>query len=373
QGGGCTAASSCLTTFSRNALFISDTNGGSATTIPPQTAGVRSGTFYVRAVETKTDGTCNYALRGSASIDFAYECNNPAICHASNMTRIDTGPVTTVPRNNSGSVTAYTPVTLTFNNAGYAPFAFFYDDVGLVTLHTKYSTTLSWASNAFVVKPYNFLLSNISCTGTACAGNTSKNNPGAADETGAAFVKAGSPFSVTFTAINANSVATPSYGRESPAEGVKLTSTLVSPAGGNNPTMTYTTGVSFTDGIGTGTTFSWGEVGIIKVTPSVDDGNYLSAGDVIGSLSGNLGRFIPHHFKVTAAPGCSGGASFTYSGQAFAATATARNLAGTTTQNYRGTAPVFARATTFTDADVRDPATCTNNPLLAAGYSSGVG
>lgn len=376
DGSSCAVGNSCNTTFLRDAFYFADTNGGSSATIPPQTSGVTSGTFYLRAVNTKADGTCDNALRSGATVNMAYECNNPATCDATDYMRITTIPTTTITRNNAGSVATYTPISMTFNSSGYAPFTFEYRDVGLVTLHAKYSTTLTGASNPFVVKPYTFQLSNITCTSPACAAaNVGGTNPAAADETGAAFVKAGSPFSTTVTVLNAHSVATPSYGKEDPPQGVKLTPNLVAPnvSGANNPAIGNLTAFgTFTNGVATGTTFSWGEVGIITLTPSVDDGNYLAAGDVIGTVSGNIGRFIPHHFKVTAAPGCTGSA-FTYSGQAFEATATARNLAGGTTLNYRGSSPVFAKQTVFSDVDATDTATCTNSTLLAAGYSSGVG
>ncbi len=375
DGTNCAVGNSCSTTYIRDGLYFTDTNGGNPASITSQTAGVRSGTFYLRAVSTRWNGTCNDALNGTKTVDLAYECNDPATCYASNMMQIDTGPVTTIARNNDGSIASYTAVNMTFDGNGYAPFSVIYNDVGQVTLHAKYSTTLTGASNPFIVKPYNFLLSGITCSAPACAtANVTGANPAAADETGAAFVKAGSPFSVTVTSVNASGAATPSYGREATPQGVKLTPTLVSPSGGVNPAIGNLTAFgTFTNGVATGTTFSWREVGIITLRPSVDDGNYLSAGDVIGSSSGNVGRFIPHHFKVTATPGCSGGATYTYSGQPFAATATARALGGTTTENYRGSAPVYAKATTFTDVDASDTATCTNNTLAASGYASGIG
>lgn len=103
----------------------------------------------------------------------------------------------------------------------------------------------------------------------------------------------------------------------------------------------------FSGGRATGTTFSWGEVGIITLTPSVGDANYLGAGDVTGTTSGNVGRFVPFDFAVTRnAPlfdsGCSaaGKDAFTYIGEPFLyqtpplITVTARNRASGTTLNY---------------------------------------
>jgi len=379
QGGSCTAANSCTTTFDRNALFVSDTNGGSPANIPHQTAGIKSGDFWLRAVKTKGDGTCDDALKGNVNISFAYECNNPATCYAANMMRIDTGAVTTISRNNSGGVTSYTAKQMSFNNAGYAPFALIYDDVGLVTLYMNYNNgELTGVSNAFVVKPYDLVFPTgfATCVSPHCAAalGAGGSNPAAADETGGAFVKAGSDFSVAITAVAANYSATPSFGTETPPEVFKVTHSFVAPnvSGSNNPALVHATNFTVAPGTGTvtGTNFRWSEVGIIKFNaPEIGDGNYLAAGNVIGNNpSGNVGRFIPHHFKVTDTPGCS--AVFTYSGQAFTATATARNLAGGTTQNYRGT-PAFARETTFSDAS--GLSSCANTTLVAANYSAGAG
>ncbi len=374
QGGSCTTGSSCLTTFMRDAMYVSDTDGGTSANIPHQTAGIKSGQFFVRAVKTLSGGGCDNSLRGSANIEFAYGCNNPVTCYSTNQMRIETVPTTAIAGNNDGNITTYTSVPMTFNNAGYAPFYLTYDDVGLVTLYMRYTTGgLSGSSNAFVVKPYKFLLSNITCTSPACAAaNGTGTNPAAADETGAAFVKAGSDFSVTVTSVNAALAATPAYGRENPAETVKLTPTLVAPnvSGASNPAIENATAFgAFASGVAVNASARWSEVGIITLTPSVGDGNYLAAGDVIGDTSGNVGRFIPHHFKVTDTPGCSG--VFTYSGQSFEAKATARAKGNTTTQNYRGTSPVFARATTFSDAS--GFSTCANTSLVAANYSGGEG
>ena len=76
---------------------------------------------------------------------------------------------------------------------------------------------------------------------------------------------------------------------------------------------------------------------------------YVTSGAAPGT-TGAAGRFVPHHFDVAVAPTCS---SFTYAGQPFTATVTARNAANNTTVNYDGssaTSPNFAKAVTLTDA-----------------------
>jgi MSHA biogenesis protein MshQ len=201
----------------------------------------------------------------------------------------------------------------------------------------------------FVSRPAGFTISDVQRTSGSFA------NPAAIDATGPAFIRAGEDITLTVTARNASGNATPNFGKESPAEGVDLTSALVSGLGlSANPALGngLIAGAAFTAGAATPTNVSWGEVGIITITPRLGDGDYLGTGaDVIGTASGNVGRFTPHNFAVavndpTFATACTAG-GFTYVGQSFAyasgmepvLTATARNLAGGTTLNYSGTSP----------------------------------
>jgi len=197
------------------------------------------------------------------------------------------------------------------------------------------------SSAGIVVKPAGFVLANIRRTTDA------KTNPGATDVLGPVFIGAGEPFSVQVTAVDANGAATPNFGQESPAESVRLTPTLVAPAGGHNPSITSTQGFDghFVNGVATGTDFSWAEVGIITLTPSVNDADYLGGGNVTGTVSTAVGRFIPANFQVLsgATPSlhtqCG---NFSYLGQpidyavAPTVTITARAADGQTTQNYQG-------------------------------------
>ena len=82
----------------------------------------------------------------------------------------------------------------------------------------------------------------------------------------------------------------------------------------------------------------------------------------------SLGRFIPHHFDTVVTQGCVAGA-FTYSAQPFSVGVTARNLAGSATQNYAGN--FFAKATALSNAG--DATNMTGNTLLAAGFANGAG
>ncbi len=87
--------------------------------------------------------------------------------------------------------------------------------------------------------------------------------------------------------------------------------------------------------------------------------NTANAAGKVGCLFGNtaatnhFGRFFPDHFDVAVTEGCAAG-TFTYSGQPFGATVTARNAAGGATANYQGAS--YARATTLTARNAGDTA-----------------
>ncbi len=352
----------CNLVFADTGFIFSDAAGGSALTIPAQTAGISSNTYYLRAVKkSTTTKACESALAGTTPVSFAYECNNPTTCSTLDYMSINGGASTAITRNNNGSVSSYQPVGMTFDVNGNAPFTLNYGDVGQVTLYAQKSAggallaTLAGVSNAFVVKPAGFVLSGIKQTAAPQLAN-----PAAADAAGAKFMRAGEAFTVTVTSVDANGNATPNYGREIANESVRLsnpTANLVAPVGGFNPAVTGAFG-SFGNGSATGTDFKWSEVGIIKLTPSVFDGDYLGAGDVTGTASGNIGRFYPAQFTlsqvgtdallvprselsnaaINSGIGTNPISTFAYLGEPLQAKfrLTAQNADGATTQNYTG-------------------------------------
>ncbi|MFH1495906.1 MAG: DUF6701 domain-containing protein [Pseudomonadota bacterium] len=310
DGANCVVANSCSTIFNTAGFIFSDTQNGAVATIPTQVAGTSAGTHYLRSVRSSsTTKACEAGLTGAQTVSLAYECNNPATCYSSNLMSVNGGTATTIARNDNGSVTSFSSVNMTFDANGNAPFTFVYSDVGQVKLHARktltadatktppvVAATLTGTSNAFVVKPFGFELSDIKQTASP-----NLVNPGAADATGSKFVKAGEAFSVTATAVTSTGSTAFSYGRETSAEGLKLTSALVGGLGlTNNPALANNTAFgTFSNGVATGTTFSWNEVGIIKLTPSVGDGDYLGVGDVSGPISGNVGRFYAGKFVLS--------------------------------------------------------------------------
>ena len=346
NGTSCSAANSCSTTFNTAGFIIAAAANGAATTLPTQTAGSASSTYYLRAVQSSTTtAACVSALTGSTSVNWAYECNNPTACSASNLMSLTGNSATTIQRNNNAAVASYTAVPMTFDASGNAPFSFSFSDVGRATLwasKTVNSAVLSGSSNAFVTKPAGFAISAIAQT---AAPNLA--NPAAANASGAKFVKAGESFGATVTAQTSSGAATPNYGKETSPEGVLLTPSLLLPSGGASGTLSNATiaGGSFSSGAATVTNLAFSEVGIITITPSAASGSYLGVGAVSGSTSANIGRFVPVGYVLSGGTvthrsglGCSPVSAFSYLGENFRLdfTLTARNLAGATTQNYTG-------------------------------------
>ena len=378
-------------TNTTTACDVSVYKAGFVFDVPNLISGVASNNVNISAVRSSDNTSC-VPLFQNATRDVAFWGNyqNPAAGTLSVLVN-GTGVETTA------SPTYTSLRSLSFDNNGVATLSSVrYDDVGLMQLNARYVGSAGntppdegmvvLGSDTFVVKPDHFELSAIKCT-TADAANcgagalampTPGDNPAAADATGPTFIRAGQPFSVTVTAKNAAGGTTKNYGQESPtSEGVKLTSNLVTGLGlSNNPTLNNADAFgTFTDGVATGTTFSWDDVGIITLTPSVKDGDYLTAGDVSGSTSGNVGRFYPATFTVThtLAAKCSSGSPFTYAGLAgiggktgesftVSGTVKAFGAGGTQTQNYTG---AFAKLGTGDIlADPREGAVAANGVLV---------
>ncbi|CAN5303941.1 hypothetical protein BH11PSE11_BH11PSE11_11360 [soil metagenome] len=378
QNGVCSVANSCSTTFKTTGFIISDTAAGGSFTIPTQVAGTTSPTYYIRAVTSAPPATakaCEAALGpGASTVNFAYECNNPTSCSAGNLMSINGGSSTPITGNSNGSVSTYTPVNLTFDANGSAPFTFNYGDVGRVKLWASKPpsgtlvSTLAGSSNAFVVRPDHFNISNVIRTSDSFA------NPAAASATDPVFVRAGDPFTATVSSRSSTNAITPNYGKETTPQGVRLVPSLVLPVGGVAPALTGATagngviaGTEFgatgqvasdANGVATVTDLGWDEVGIITlgaiiVSPDNAGANtYLGAGAAPSATTGtigNIGRFYPHHFAVLAAPVtnradliCSD--TFTYFGEQLnvSFSLSAQSLTGDNLLNYRDN---FARLT----------------------------
>jgi MSHA biogenesis protein MshQ len=237
-------------------------------------------------------------------------------------------------------------VNLTFDNTGVATTTVQYADVGKMTLNAQYSASgLNMVgTDTFIAAPASFAFSGIS----------------------AGPIKAGTNFNATITARNNASAATPNFGKESTAESVTLSHSLLSPAGGTDPSLgnSVIAGTEFgaggmvndPNGVASVNNLNWGEVGNITLTANLTSASYLGSGLSATSASTTVGRFIPDHFDtavsqvsgvpmpcpnnptvLTCPPLFNG---FIYSGQPFTVNVYARNASGGpsgTTQNYDGT------------------------------------
>jgi len=324
---------------------FSNPAGGVPPFASPQIAGTAFNMYLTAFGQTPNDATCgiitNYA--GNKSLKFWSTYVNPAsgtLQAAVNGTAIATAE--------AGAIAQ----SVAFTN-GQAVVPALYRDAGSLSISMKDDTTgnpglgagIRGSTGAFVSRPATLVVSNISRTSDGVA------NPAAVGAGGAVFIAAGRPFTATVTALESGGAATPNFGRESPPESVKFDASLVLPVTGNAPAVSGLPG-AFSGGVATGTAFSWPEVGIIRLVPRVADGSYLGSGDVIGTPSGNVGRFIPDNLAVALnvpviGTGCGAG-GFSYLGQPLTftvppvITTTARSASGSTTLNYTG---LFMRLT----------------------------
>lgn len=383
---------SCEHAYVNAGFIVSDTPTGGAVAIAAQTAGVGSATYYLRAVKTNPlTKACEAALLGANAVNFGYECVNPATCYGSDLLSVNGGSATTVARNDAGSSASSTPVTMTFDGNGSAPFTLGYADAGLVSLHAGKSvgaTTLTGAAS-FVVKPFGFKLT-ARCSGDGTVNEASQTSPGTGDKR---FCRAGDAFTATVNAIalGDGDPVTPNYGRETVPETIAVAWSRQLPAGsafsdGTLPAGSFSHETGFT-GSFTAADLAWSEVGILRADVSVGSANYLGAGNVASAAY--VGRFYPHHFATTATGQCS--SSFAYSGrpasaasgaavagQPFSLTVAARNAAEITTRNYAASAG-FSRDVSLSLASgsadgqlYRDAVPGGANALPASKFSQGI-
>lgn len=226
-----------------------------------------------------------------------------------------------------------------------------YKDTGRISVHAvdASNTEIAGSTGGFVSAPAELSIAAI----TNASGDA---NPGTAVPSGPFFARAGEAFRVVVDVLDAEGSPTPSFGQEQTPEGVRLTaSTLVAPLGGRNGRLgdgTLVEGAAFVADKGVGrfqnASVAFDEVGAIRMRASIADGDFLGAGDVVGSESGTVGRFAPFRFDVVAnapvfATACAVGA-FTWAGQPFGfapglapeLVVTAESALGDPTVNYGG-------------------------------------
>ncbi|HEY7773353.1 MAG TPA: DUF6701 domain-containing protein [Marinagarivorans sp.] len=261
---------------------------------------------------------------------------------------------------------------LTFVN-GEANFTVNTTDVGSYTFYLA-DKTRSFADVDLVMEsglnsygPFGYYVSVVS-------------NPAATSAAGAAFQAAGEPFRVNVAAVAwqaeddlnddkipdghdspgegsranlANNAVIASFGQETPAESITLSSTLLLPAGGADPGLEdgdtsaalARTVNNFSGGSGFIERVYFDEVGIIELQAQVSDGEYLSqsAGHTLQSqsYSNNVGRFSAARFEFsggTLTEACQTGLDFSYMGQGFTGefSIIPKSSRDTSLQNYTG-------------------------------------
>lgn len=240
-----------------------------------------------------------------------------------------------------------------------------------ISYPTSSPTSTSCSTDNFAIRPASFGSVTASDADSLTAGTarTLVNNTAVS---GNDVHRAGRPFRIAATALNAAGAATSNYAGTPVAS---LTACVLPVAGCTLGALTTGTWLAAS---GTVTTDEAGysEVGafVMKLADAsfaaVDADDSSAAEMTIESAAVNVGRFVPDHFDLTTASTpvfktfndttCAI-RSFTYVGQPFGyltlpeATITAKNAAGATTTNYSGTLWKLAASDatqTYADADV---------------------
>jgi MSHA biogenesis protein MshQ len=308
-----------------------------------QTAGMPFDVHITAYGTTEDDPVCGVieSYNAPSDLQFWYGYANP-----SSGTRSPT--VATLPASPTEAGAGVQSVSF---NQGRAAVSVNYKDVGSLQLFVKDESTgntdlpagIRGGTADFVVRPFDLVVSNVVNAGGA------GNDPTVDSPDDAVFARAGEPFALTVTSVDADGDATPNFGRENIPEEVSFDTLVYAPSGGANPALAATSGLgAFSGGAASGIDFAWNEVGILRLRPRIADGSYLGAGDVVGGDSERIGRFVPSHFTAALnAPeleaACTSGA-FTYEGQPFGyvaglepvITVSARAAGGGAVVNYRG-------------------------------------
>ncbi len=329
--------------------FIEDDGGTISAAVPNQVAARTSPEqLFLQAIRTDVDtGACVsvYPDGATISLEMAAEYRNPLTGAGSQMLVGNNNISTAIASNddNGGaSTTSFSTINLLFGADSKAPITLTYQDVGLMQLHARdtvtlpggVSTTLTGASNDFVVKPYTFVATLIENSGGSA-------NP-ATTSAGDGFVPAGTSFHVVVQAHNLQGDITPNYGNEISPENVALTfDSLIYPSGAGASNGIFNGGgftATSTAGEFESYAVNWNEVGTITAVPDVGDGSYLgSGGAFVTTNTDNIGRFYPADFKlsgISTGYACGSFAYLSEPGLAVRYTLTARNASGATVVNY---------------------------------------
>ncbi len=377
--------------------FVRDTSIPPATHINTQIGGKPSSTapntqnLYLRAVRTDdTTGSpvCVAALdAGTHDINMGYQCLDPNNCTAdelsvSNNLIYDSNAATTLAHNDGATMGNSSAVTLNFDNSGYAPLSFVYNNVGEIALFAGDYITLnggtitSGISDQFVVRPFGLTLDFDNGSSSynmrqqdwsdgvldGSAGDASYSDPSTNPQNSTVFQTAGSNFPAEITAVlwqagddsdnNGepdaaanlyNNASATLFGQQSTSV-MQITHTLQEPAGANSGILTSTFTNPYVNGATTGS-MNWNEVGIIDIQLSLT--SFLGDTSFTSSYTAeDVGRFRPAGFRIKTGSVNDGVldnscGTFNYIGQDFgylvnpAFVVEAINAASAVTTNYR--------------------------------------
>ncbi len=381
------------------------------TPAPARTANVPVTGLYITNLNTSGLPTRLSSTQATAlTMSFAIACRNPSTNAGVRATWAAPTSVQLPLCMSSGATPTSWSSATTFSFPTGSPSvsvasSFNYADVGSVELFMKDGNGLVASSGAFVLKPGSVAL--------VVPGNQAHSPALATD---ARFVRASEAFTMSAQAWTggATPVLAANFGHESVPVLISVAQGVAQTLAADGVTLRDLENMvnlpllnggfgSFTGGSATASTFSFDDVGILKLTPSVSD--YLGGGAVTGSVV-NVGRFVPDHFdtvtdtasalmtcapEFTACTALNGALRMAYAGQSVTVTVTAKTMNGATAFNYSGVKlsggvgnGVFAKAVTLSAWGAAGSAATANPPaapsgsvlggsaLAASGFSSGV-
>jgi uncharacterized repeat protein (TIGR01451 family) len=362
------ATESCAMNFAASSCLFDavEKNANPKTRLFTKLAGVP---FNVDVLRLSSSGAINTSYKGTVAVDLVD--GSSSAC--------PTG---------SGLNTA-TNITYVAGNKGRKTVAFTYDNAARnVRVRAKAGSSLpACSTDSFTIRPQSF----DSIASIANADSTG------ASATATPATKAGSTFSLTagtgVPGYNGNPKANPAL--------IEWGGVSTGALDGSTPgSPVFSTAASAATGNGASGSFTYNEVGYFRFkangvyddTFTVDSGDKAGGDCVVDSFSNALvggkygcgfghaspsnyfGRFIPDHFDTAVTQGCAAG-GFTYSGQPFPLTVTARNAAGGVTANYAGG---YAHEVTLAARNAGDTAdnpgsgVLASNLVLATGFTNGV-
>ena len=290
-----------------------------------------------------------------------------------------------MPAQNSSSWTGLNNVDMAAGKASSVyMYTFRYADVGRIEFLVSDNSGRYGTSGPFVERPDKLAL--------FAPDSNHAGNP-IASPTDPKFVTAGTPFPLTVSALMYGGAPAPNFGKESTpvaiklivkaakdANGDRLADMVADPEKAEDELVLNGSLGAFNGGSATGNAFSYGDVGVLEITPviappdtSTTSGSYLGTGS-LDPAPLNVGRFVPDHFDTVVTPkmACDPGgmscpasvAGMVYSRQPFEVKVRAANLQGATTVNYRG---ALAYAVQLSAWSAPGTATTANPPASPAG------